>query len=239
MNIKKKYTVIILILIFCMLVFAALVSPVFEIDEIQVIGNSQLSNEEIFSIAGIDKVGGNIFAFNSGTAKKRLSKSNYIKSVRIVKNFPSTIIINIEERKVRGYIPYLGKYLFIDVDGRVIDISDQMPISHPIILGLKFSGFTLGEPLTVTNDYSLSDVVQISKLIDAYDLADMVIKVDVSKPEDIHLYVNQIDVTFGSIDDAYTKIATLNEIVKQLDPQEAGTLDISDITVNPSFKLLT
>ncbi|MCD8158129.1 MAG: FtsQ-type POTRA domain-containing protein [Clostridiales bacterium] len=239
MNIKKKFVFIILISAFLVLAAAALVSPVFEIQEIQVVGNSQLSNDEIFEIGEINGVGENIFMFNSGSVKSKLKANNYIKSVRATKKLPSTIVINIEERRVRGYVPYMGSYLYIDIDGRVIDVKDDMTIQHPVVLGLKFEGFTLGEVLTVTNGYSLSYVVQISKLIDAYDLSDITVKLDVSDPEDIHLFVNKIDVNFGNIDDAYTKIATLNEVLKQLDPEEAGTLDISDINNNPSFKLLT
>ncbi|MCD7777158.1 MAG: FtsQ-type POTRA domain-containing protein [Clostridiales bacterium] len=239
MNIKKKFVFIILISVFLVLAAAALVSPVFEIQEIQVVGNSQLSNDEIFEIGEINGVGENIFMFNSGSVKSKLKANNYIKSVRVTKKLPSTIVINIEERRVRGYVPYMGSYLYIDIDGRVIDVRDDMTVQHPVVLGLKFEGFTLGEVLTVTNGYSLSYVVQISKLIDAYDLSDITVKLDVSDPEDIHLFVNKIDVNFGNIDDAYTKIATLNEVLKQLDPEETGTLDISDINNNPSFKLLT
>lgn len=239
MNLNKKYVVLILIIIFFVLVFAVLISPMFRIKEIQVLGNSQLSNEEIFEIGEIDSVGKNIFAFNSSSAKKKLLTSHYIRSAKISKNLPSTIVITVEERPVRGYVPYMGRYLYIDRDGRVIDVRDNMAAQHPVIMGLKFDSFVLGDILSVTNGYSLDYVVRISKLIDAYELNDITVRLDVSKPEDIHLYVNKIDVVCGTIDDIYTKIATLNEVLKQLDPEEAGTLDISDVNSNPSFKLKT
>ncbi|MCD8215481.1 MAG: FtsQ-type POTRA domain-containing protein [Clostridiales bacterium] len=239
MSFKQKFIIIILISAFIILAAAALVSPVFEIQEIQVVGNSKLSNDDVFELGEIDGIGQNIFIFNSGAVKNKLTASNYIKSVKITKKLPSTVVINIEERRVRGYVPYMGSYLYIDIDGRVIDVKADMEAQHPVVLGLKFDGFSLGEILTVTNGYSLSYVVQISKLIDAYDLSDITVKLDVSDPDDIHLYVKNIDVIFGNIDDAYTKVATLNEILKQLDPEEAGTLDISDINNNPRFKLLT
>lgn len=236
---RKKFLLAVLIVVFFLLVIAALISPVFEIEEVQIVGNSQLSNEQIFELGEIDCVGKNIFTYPSSSVTSRLKTSNYIKSAKITKKLPSTLLITIEERRVRGYVPYMGSYLYIDLDGRVIDIRDDMLSSHPIVLGLKFDSFTLGEVLSVTNDYSLSYVVQISKLLDAYDLDDVVVKLDVSNPDDIHLYINKIDVLFGTIDDSHTKIATLNEILKQLDSSEAGTLDISDPNNNPSFKLLT
>ncbi len=239
MNPNRKYIAITFIMIFFILVFLALISPVFSVKEIQVLGNSQLSNSAIYELGGIDGPGGNIFAFNSSSVRRKLLESNYIRSVRIKKSLPSTIVINIEERKVRGYVPYMGRYLYIDMDGRVIDVKETMDAPHPIVVGLKFDGFSTGEVINVTNGYSLDYVVQISKLIDAYDLDNRIFKLDVSRPEDIHLYVDKIDVMCGTIDDIYTKIATLNEVLKQLDTNEAGTLDISDTSNNPSFKLKT
>ncbi len=236
---RKKFMLAVLIVLFFLLVIAALISPVFGIEEIQIVGNSQLSNEEIFKLGEIDGVGRNIFTYPSSAVVSRLKSSNYIKSAKISKRLPSTLLITIEERRVRSYVPYMGSYLYIDIDGRVIDIQKETDASHPVVLGLKFDSFTLGEILSVTNGYSLDYVVQISKLIDAYDLNDVVVKLDVSNPDDIHLYIDKIDVVFGSIDDAHTKIATLNEILKQLDSSEAGTLDISDTSNNPSFKLKT
>lgn len=249
MNIKKTFVIILLTVIFFFLVIAALISPMFQIEEIQITGNEQLNNEQIFDLGGIGGndenaknvggVGSNIFLFNSGRAKSNLYTSNYIKRVKITKRLPSTIVINIEERKVRGYVPFMNRYLYIDMDGRVIDIQPEKAKQHPVIIGLKFDSFSMGDILTVNNGYSLDYVVQISKLIDAYDLNDVMLRLDVSDKDNIHLYVNKIDVLFGTIDDAYKKVATLNEVLKQIDTNEAGTLDISDTDNNPSFKLAT
>lgn len=57
-----------------------------------------------------------MFLFNRFKASKVLKNNNYVDDYDISYKFPDTIKIDITERKVRGYVPYMG---FIPLHRRV------------------------------------------------------------------------------------------------------------------------
>jgi cell division protein FtsQ len=218
-------------------VFAALCFfPYFNIDEIQVNGIESLTQEQVIEICNLEKTH-NLFAFNTIKAKNALKQNNYVEDVSFKKSLPHTLIINVEEYKVRGYIPYMNAYLYIDENGRVLDSRPDMQAQLPIVSGLKFDSFTIGEVLKTDNPQTYKAVKDMSALFTSYEMLSDVIKVDVSDTDNIHLYVNKVDVKFGSFEGANDKIVTLNEILKQMDTSVAGVLDLTATT--PTFKYMS
>ena len=47
------------------------------------------------------------------------------------------MVITIDENRIYGYINYLGDYLYIDREGRVIDVKGETEESLPVIEGLN------------------------------------------------------------------------------------------------------
>lgn len=213
--------------------------PLFYIKNTIITGNEIVTNDEILTILDLKNENTNLYAFNSFSGETSLLENPYIESVDFTRSFPDTLKIDITERKIRGYIPYMNSFLYIDGDGRILDVQSSYTTPLPIVNGLTFKEFTLGEKLKVSNKEKLDIVVELSKLMTKYELLDDVIKVDVSKPEDIHIYVNKIDVIFGSFTDYNWKISTLNEILKNLSPEDKGILDISSSDKIPLFTYLT
>ncbi|HLR59355.1 MAG TPA: FtsQ-type POTRA domain-containing protein [Pseudogracilibacillus sp.] len=78
-------------------------SPLSNIKEIKITGNTIISDEAI-----IDKVGLNkdtkIWTINSKKLNKKLKKNPIIKSVNVKRKLPSTILIKVNEYKVVGYV---------------------------------------------------------------------------------------------------------------------------------------
>ncbi len=218
-------------------VFAALCFfPYFNIADVKVNGIESLSEEQVTAICGLDRTH-NLFAFNTLKAAAALKQNNYVKDAGFEKQFPNTLVINVDEYKVRGYIPYMNAYLYIDDDGRVLDSRPDMAKQLPVVTGLKFDSFTIGEVLKTDNPRTYAAVKEMSGYFGNYDMLENVIKVDVSDTENIHLYVDKVDVKFGGFDNANEKIMTLNEILKQIDTSVAGVLDLTAAT--PTFKYMS
>src|SRR5699024_9610155 len=78
-------------------------SPLSNIKEIKITGNTIINDEAI-----IDKVGLNkdtkIWTINSKKLNKKLKKNPIIKSVNVKRKLPSTILIKVNEYKVVGYV---------------------------------------------------------------------------------------------------------------------------------------
>lgn len=222
------------------LIILLMICPWFNITKTEIKGLENIQEQKIYTdlkLKGDKPV--NLFAFNSFKAKKILLSNPYAESVKIIKHFPNVLEISIAERKITGYIPYMGQYLYIDGDGRIIDVQSAFTKKLPVVVGLNFTKFTLGEILEVENKDTFDIVVELSKLITKYELLDDIIRVDVSDSYNIHLYVNNIDVIFGSFEDSNWKISTLNEIIKKMSPEDKGFLDITDSSKKPLFTYLT
>lgn len=212
---------------------AACFFPYFNISETEVTGIDSLTKEQVLEICGVEN-GTNIFIFNTSKACKKLKENNYVKEAKIVKSLPHKLTINIVENQVRGYIPYMNAYLYIDENGRVLDSKTEMKKQLPILTGLKFDGFVLGEVLETDSITTYKSVSELAELFSRYELLDAVIKVDVADDSDIHMYIDKLEVKFGGFDDANEKIAYLNEILKTVDTSVAGTVDLT--LDNPIYK---
>ncbi|MEA5084243.1 MAG: FtsQ-type POTRA domain-containing protein [Lachnospiraceae bacterium] len=219
-------------------VFAVLHSPVFNIKQINVTEMKKYSKEEICSMIGLSKEE-NLFAFSSQKAKKILNANTYVESVKITKSFPSTINIEINERKVRGYVPYMDSYLYIDEYGRVLEIKGSFTDPLPVVIGLNFDSFQLGEKIEADNKNAFDEVVVIAQVMTKYEMLDTVVKLDVSNTEKIMAYVSKIEINLGSIANCDEKIRTMAAVVKQIPEKDRGSLDLSDLSKPIVFKYLT
>ncbi len=223
---------------------SVLFSPLFTAETVELQGLINIQPDQIKSIAGLTD-STNIFIFNDGLAKSKLLENRYIDNVDIKKDFFSKIItIKIEERILSGYIEHSsGSYLYIDDKGRVLEVKSHITQSLPLVTGLNFSEFTLGEPLPVKNSASFESLVTLVTLFNKYNLQGDVIKVDISDETNITFLINKVEVQFGSIRDADEKIRTLIGIREKKEKvdfdKHAGFLDIRDITLTPRFKYLT
>ncbi len=215
----------------------------------EIYGNKLLSEQYIKQTASTNN-STNIFAFNRGTAKKNLLKNNYVDGIEIKKDyFAKKITLTIHERILSGYIEHSsGSFVYIDENGRVLEVNSYYTEKLPIVVGLKLSEITVGEVLNVSNTVCFGSLVVLARLFNKYGLESDVIKVDVSDENNIHLFINNINIEFGDIKDADQKIRTIIEIVKKLkeeifqslgDENIGGFLDIKDITKPARFRPLT
>ncbi len=215
------------VLTFLLLLFL----PVFRITDIQIRGNELVSEDTIRSIAAENN--SNIFAFNKSQTIKKLEKNNYIQSARIEKQLPRTLIITVTEHKIKGYAEYTGNYLCLSDNGLVIDVKSEISYPAPIITGLKFDTFTVGEYLDVDNPRAFEAMNELSLLFSKYQLMNNILKVDISDPANIRFYCGSVQVIYGKSDGSTGRMLTLIEILKTLDTTVPGTLDLT--LENPTF----
>ena len=237
MKINKTFIKLFVVLSVFVIIWAVFFkSPYFSIKEIQVNGLDNLTEEQVVNMLSV-KNGENIFSFSTSKCEKQIKKSHYVENVKVSRDLPSKVVVNLNEYKLRGYVPYMGSYLFINENGLILDIQKNITKQCPVVEGLNFDSFTVGEILAVDNPSAFDTMVELSKLFDKYKLLQDVIRVDITNLNDIHFYVNKVDVEFGSMDNANRKILMLNEVLKQLDSNYAGILNLTG--ENAAFEYLT
>ena len=215
-----------------------LASPVFAVKNIEINELQYFTKEDICSRIGL-YTGDNGVFFNKGKAEKILESDKYISNADISFRFPDTMVVTITENRICGYINYLGNYLYIDREGRVIDVKSETSENLPIIEGLKFSSFTVGEVMQVENEEAFEAALIISKAMTKYDMLDKDVSINVADSENIYAYVDNIKVLLGDTSRMEEKIKTMIEAVAEIPEGDMGTLDLQDLSKPIIFKYST
>ena len=108
-RIKKilKWTMIILIIAGG--ITFAMVSPIFNIQEIQVNNNQYVTSDTIKSLSGLSE-GQNIFRFINSQIEENIKEEPYIESAKVSRVLPNKINIEVEERKRDFSLEFLNGY---------------------------------------------------------------------------------------------------------------------------------
>jgi cell division protein FtsQ len=88
--------------------------------------------------------------------------------IEFVDNHSVNIIVY--EKKVTGCVKFLGEYLYFDKDGIVVESSAERLSDIPQIKGLKFDKIILHEKLEVQKDELFDVILNLTQLIDKYEL---------------------------------------------------------------------
>jgi len=207
-----------------MVVVCILALPIWNVNHIEVQNNTHYTDDEIIRVAQVKKEHRLHISFKK--AKNNLLKLPYIKSVSINYIFPGKMVIKLTEKEAFAYIPFMGSYLCLDENGQVIEQTDKKILSLPSIKGLNFTQFKVGDMLQVENKDHLAYAIQIIHLLKKYKYDTIINEIDIYNLEQIHLYVNNLHVIIGNIEDFDKKLQWLIETRKLYD---VGILDLSHI----------
>ncbi|MCL1998603.1 MAG: FtsQ-type POTRA domain-containing protein [Turicibacter sp.] len=214
-------------------------SPHFWLYDISVQGNLQIDAETIIELADIGET--NFFLFRPAATRRNIIENHFIEEVNFVRTLPTSLQITVRERFLSGYIEYLdGLFLYIDENGRILDIRSYMDEEKPIITGLRFSQVHLGELLSVENPNAFAPAVAYTALINRHNIHG-VSQIDVSDHNNVRLRLYNIEVQLGDLTGANEKILTLREIVEEWPTirQVRGFLDLSTLGSTYVFRILT
>ena len=220
-----------IILLFIGIAFLLLFSPFFSIQYIKVEGNEKLETEAIINIASIER-GLNIFRINIPKIKRNITSNSYVDSVIIKRKFPNTILITIEERKPIAYIPFMGSNICIDKEGNVLEVVSDLKEEEkklPIITGLTFTQFKLGEPIDIGETEKFNTIIASIKEIINNDLLAEVSQINMQDKDNIQMTIrDQFEVLLGDSQNLNYKINFLREILNNLNDHEKGIIDLSN-----------
>lgn len=230
----KKATIII-ILFTITAVILLLKLPYFNVSKILVTNNINLSNESIINISGIEN-GNNIFYINGNAVKNLLLKNPYIEKVSIKRILPSTINIEVNERKIMYYYKDNGNYLVIANDGTLIEKREQISKMKLVELsGFEFAASKVGEKLSSDEPRKFDAINQIGEIILNNKTEHVITKVDVSDVLNIKIYFENICAKIGTIENVKEKLNMAINILSQNNFKAMkGYIDVS-FNGNPVF----
>jgi cell division septal protein FtsQ len=223
---KKGFRLILIVaaVLFTALLF--LISPLFNITSVVINGCERLTPEEIEVLAGVGKAT-NIFLFNTSNASKRVRQNLYVDEAVFQKDYPGTLTITIRERRLSGYVEYMdGQYLYIDENGRVLEIKRTFTETYPVVSGLEFSTVRLGEILNVPDSSAFSTVVQYTRLLNDHSITKDVSRIDVKDVQNTRIIFGSIEFIVGDDRNGDEKIRTIRAMLEELQARQVTKIII-------------
>ncbi len=199
-RIKYRLYLILMILIACFIVYFCLKSPIFNIDNISVQGNTLTSAESIISVSNIS-IGENIFKINDSKNEEYIQNLYFIKKAEIKRKLPSSIIIEIVEKQPLVIVNEGGNYIYVDDEMTVINEQSSNDNSDiPLLSNLEITSAEPGQKIEADKMWILDMV---------YNMALELKKADVIKN------VSEFYITDENTVDLYTKGGSVIKIVNQ------------------------
>ena len=236
--IKKKKAILkivkvltLIIVIIGVSIYVAL-SPLFNIKEINVTGNSKLSKEEIISLSEL-KTDENTFKVSKKNIKNKVKANAYIENVKIRRKLPDKVEIIVVERIATYMIPFANSYIYINNQGYMLEITSQKA-EMPAIVGISTPEEELheGQRLISEDLVKLGEVLQIIESANANELVDLITKIDISNRQDYILTLEKEKkaIHLGDVSNLSTKMAYVKKILNDEKGVEGEILVNTDLT---------
>ena len=162
--------------------------PVFNVTEINVTNNKKTSRTDIIDASGI-QVGNNIFRIVGPITKGKIETLPYVKSAEVIKMYPSTINISVEEREIKYILSIDNSYLYIDDQGYILEKSNIKVDGKLLIKDMELdeTETTPGNRLSEHNLVKLNDISNILEEAKLY-------YTDEAKTTTINSIINEITI---------------------------------------------
>lgn len=189
----------------------------FNIKEIIVHGNEQISKDKIILASGIN-IDDNIFDLKINSSKKHILKHPYIKNIRITRKYPNKIVINVNERNEKFIINLANTFILIDEEGLILNIiSDSSQNEVPILKGLKIKKVVIGNNAYLEGELELLQVIDFISTCDKYDLYNKIDYVDFSDLNNIYIKnKSDLNIVLGDLSKLDYKINSTIQIIENL-----------------------
>lgn len=226
---SSKKTVLVIVCLVIGIIFVSLFTPIFSVKDIIVVGNTSMESDVLIKASGISK-GDGFFEVNPFEIKENIAKIAYVDTVKVKRVFPDKIKIIITESSETAYISFVGNYVGIDNNGKILEIKQQLDeTSKPVIEGVHINDFTIGSYIDIEDKHKEEVLFELLGEINANNVSDSIYCIDITDTNNIYLILkNSITVKFGNFENLRYKTAYLKTVLGELKDATGGTLDISD-----------
>lgn len=203
------------------------ITTAYEVTTVYVDGNVHYTNEEVMDMVMKGRYGKNSLYLAMKYKDKGVEGIPFVEKMDVNILTPNTIRISVYEKALAGYVEYLGRYMYFDRDGTVVESSAERTGGIPQVTGLRFDYVVVNEPLPVENDEIFKRILDITQLLNKYEL--MADKIFFDSSYDLTLFFDDVRVTLGSSSEIDQKIIRLKSILPELEGKR-GTLQMENYT---------
>lgn len=196
------------------LIAAAIIWEYFGVEKVSVTGNTQYTDEEIEDMVMTGPLGHNSLYLFFRYRNRSVRDVPFVERMDVAIDSPTEVTINVYEKAVAGYVKYLGRYMYFDRDGIIVEASTEMIPGIPYVTGLSFDECVLYEPLPVKDKEVFSVILSLTQLFDKYEINADRIYFDDSM--NITLYFGDARVIIGSVENIDEKMMKLKSVLPSI-----------------------
>ena len=212
------------IVIVCLAAAALVVVSVFRVQNVSVEGNVHYTSEEIEAMVLTDRLSYNSLYLSLKYRNKEIRDIPFIETMSVRVDSPDSITIHVYEKSVAGYVEYMGRYMYFDRDGIVVESSETRTEGIPQVTGIRFDHVVLYEELPVENTDIFQEILSITQMLSKYQITTD--KIYFNESNEITLYFDNIRAKLGK-DNLEEKVMRLEQILPNLSG-ESGVLDLQN-----------
>ncbi|HPE95575.1 MAG TPA: FtsQ-type POTRA domain-containing protein [Bacillota bacterium] len=230
---------VIVFLIVCGVFAAVCFGIFFRVSAIDLSGVTHYTYEEICEKLPVS-IGDNMYSFKATELESELRADlPYVAEITVSRKLPSTVTITVVEKEPVMYMKVIDSYYLISDTLNVLERTDTAPDPADGLTEFttgKLSRCIVGETLRFTDNSTSEAFLSLCRAIENNDLDGKITAISLKSRFDITMtYENRIDVYIGDTSDSDMKMRFLIGIMKQLDENDSGYLDLTD-TKEASFR---
>lgn len=219
--------IVVILVLLLMLIALAIGKRYFKIEKITITGNRYYTEEEIKEkvFSGIG-TGNSLFVYLK-YKYGRVEDIPFIEKIDVDMIDHHEVQVNVYEKSIIACIEYMGEYLYFDKDGIILESSTKKKKGIPVISGVKFKAMNLNQKLEVADDSIFETILDISQLVDKYELN--LNKIVFNQKGEVTFVTKKIKVLLGKQNSYDAQIAELSKLLpKAVKKKLKGTLDMKN-----------
>lgn len=203
------------------------ITTTYTVKTVYVEGNEHYTDEEIMERVMKGPLGHNSLYLNFTYRNQEIEDIPFVSAMEVEIVTPDTVRIKVYEKSLAGYVSYLGRYMYFDRDGTIVESSEMKTSGVPEVKGLDFDHVVMYEKLAVENEDVFARILDITQSLDKYELkAD---RLFFDKDYKVTLYFDKVRVQIGDNIGIDEKFSQLQSILPELSGK-SGVLQMENFT---------
>ena len=230
---KKRRRMISRIGIAVLVLLAIVFAPTifFQVSKINVTGDTRYTSEQLIKSTGV-KQGDNMFFLDTEQIAADLKDEYpYLDTVKLRRKLPSTLQIEVNDRTAALSIEQNGKYLILDMSGKVLEKTKSAAKGTAKVTGVPMKGLHVGDTVDEDKYGKAASAMKLLELTDQYGMKKHIKTIDVEKAYDVRVtYDKRYTILLGALEESNLehKIQFLKAILKEPSLPESGVIDLTD-----------
>lgn len=193
-------------------------SPLLDVDRVELRGARHTVAAEVLGVAGLGD-GAFMSSVDETAAARRVAGLPWVRSARVRRQWPNTVVVTVRERTPVASVSRLGKWALVDAEGRVLAIAAAPWPGTPRIEGVPRvppPGRRLGPGGRAA--------VRVARALPP-TMAERLTAV-LARGTDVDLQLRSATVRLGAAERVHEKLVTLETLLARADLQSVSVIDV-------------